>query len=62
MKSQPEMVANAKLLPVIQGCAKALLSLVPDQNPKRPTPRPPLRAVPGGAGSSAKAERREEDG
>jgi membrane protein required for colicin V production len=32
VKSQPDMVANAKLLPVIQVSAQALLSLVPDQH------------------------------
>jgi len=32
VKSQPDMVANAKTLPVIQVSAQALLSLVPDQH------------------------------
>jgi membrane protein required for colicin V production len=32
VKSQPSMVADAKLLPVIQVSAQALLSLVPDQH------------------------------
>ena len=32
VKSQPDMVANAKTLPLIQVSAQALLSLVPDQH------------------------------
>jgi len=32
VRNQPEWIANAKLLPVIQGSSEVLLSLVPDQH------------------------------
>jgi membrane protein required for colicin V production len=36
--SQPAWVADARLLPVIQGSSEALLSLVPDRGPGRDSP------------------------
>src|SRR6185437_6874004 len=32
VRNQPEWIANAKLLPMIQGSSEVLLSLVPDQH------------------------------
>ena len=32
VRSQPEMIANAKTLPIIQGSAQVLLAVVPDQH------------------------------
>jgi membrane protein required for colicin V production len=54
VRSQPEWMANARLLPLIQGSSEVLLSLVPDQHnrtaqaeePAQPVPQPKTAAAP----------------
>jgi membrane protein required for colicin V production len=68
VKSQPEWIANARLLPVIQGSSEVLLSLVPEQHmgtanaekaPEKavdapvPVPKPSQVATPKKAGHKA---------
>ncbi len=55
VRSQPDWVANAKLLPLIQISSEALLSLVPDQNGVLESPRGGVAAPPAPAAKSAAA-------
>jgi membrane protein required for colicin V production len=62
VRSQPDMVANAKTLPVIQVSAQALLSLVPDQHligGKAETPQAAAQPQPAPAGTPVPAPKPE---
>ena len=62
VKSQPDMIANAKTLPVIQVSAQALLSLVPDQHVmtgKAETPQAAAQPQPAPAGTPVPAPKPE---
>ncbi len=62
VKSQPDMIANAKTLPLIQVSAQALLSLVPDQHVmggKAETPQAAAQPQPAPAGTPVPAPKPE---